>query len=409
MIEAWLAAQATRLAWKALPYIVTAVVLLGAVGGLLLLGAVAGGSTQQQEQCPGPPSGGAEAGDVVSVGAGYAKFGTDAEARRNATIIIARGIRAGVGERGVIIALMTAGQETGGRLHNLGWGDADSEGLFQQRPAAGWGTPAQVRDPVLASDAFYGVAAHTNNPGLTDIAGWEQMSLNDAAQRVQVSAFPTAYAKWEPAARALVSQLWSAATSNPAASGTVTVSTPSAAPAAGEAAGAVPAGGGCPAVDAAAPASGAAASVPVSGNWANPHGGQPYRLSSPFGMRLHPILRVWKMHEGQDFGGLGIGVPIYAACTGVIVSTHTTPGEGNATVLNCGGGVQISVKHQPRHEVKVGQQVKAGQRIGSVGNTGNSTGPHAHFEVRVGAKTTKPYAGTPVDPVPFMAERGVKL
>ena len=79
--------------------------------------------------------------------------------------------------------------------------------MFQQRPSSGWGTVAQIRDPHLATRAFYGVADHTHNPGLTDVNGWQDMSVAQAAQAVQRSAFPDAYAKWEPAARAIVERL----------------------------------------------------------------------------------------------------------------------------------------------------------------------------------------------------------
>ena len=71
-------------------------------------------------------------------------------------------------------------------------------------PPPGWGTVAQIRDPHLAAQAFYGVAAHTHNPGLVDITGWQSMSVAAAAQAVQISAFPSAYAKWEATAKAVV-------------------------------------------------------------------------------------------------------------------------------------------------------------------------------------------------------------
>jgi hypothetical protein len=82
------------------------------------------------------------------------------------------------------------------RLTNLGnlgsRNDHDSLGLFQQRPSSGWGTPAQITDPVYASTKFY--------EKLKTIAGWETMPLTEAAQRVQISAYPDAYAKHEPVA-----------------------------------------------------------------------------------------------------------------------------------------------------------------------------------------------------------------
>lgn len=120
----------------------------------------------------------------------------------NARMILGVGKGAGVPEQGWVVALATAMQES--TLVNVDYGDRDSLGLFQQRTSQGWGTEAEIMDPVLASKAFYGVAAHTPNPGLLDIAGWESMSVTQAAQAVQRSAYPDAYAKWETLAREIV-------------------------------------------------------------------------------------------------------------------------------------------------------------------------------------------------------------
>lgn len=124
------------------------------------------------------------------------------EQKANARTIIGVGKGVGVPEYGWVIALATAMQES--TLINVDYGDRDSLGLFQQRPSQGWGTEAQVSDPVLASKAFYGVASHTPNPGLLDISGWQSMSVTAAAQAVQRSAYPDAYAKWEGLARDIV-------------------------------------------------------------------------------------------------------------------------------------------------------------------------------------------------------------
>ncbi len=113
--------------------------------------------------------------------------------KANARTVIGVGKGAGVPQYGWVIALATAMQES--TLVNLDYGDRDSLGLFQQRPSQGWGTAAQITDPVLASKAFYGVASHTPNPGLLDIAGWQSMSVTQAAQKVQRSCCPDAYAK----------------------------------------------------------------------------------------------------------------------------------------------------------------------------------------------------------------------
>lgn len=101
---------------------------------------------------------------------------------------------------GLQIALATAIQES--TLRNLDEGHADSAGLFQQRPSTGWGTHAQVTNPELAAQAFFGRAAHTDNPGLLDVVGWDQLSLTEAAASVQRPRedLRGAYARWESVA-----------------------------------------------------------------------------------------------------------------------------------------------------------------------------------------------------------------
>ena len=115
----------------------------------------------------------------------------------NATTIAAVGKRLGVPDHGVTIALATALQES--KLRNLTGGDRDSVGLFQQRPSQGWGARAELLDPRFAATAFY---AH-----LTKIDGWEQLPVTAAAQQVQHSGAPNAYARWEPSARILAQAL----------------------------------------------------------------------------------------------------------------------------------------------------------------------------------------------------------
>ena len=128
--------------------------------------------------------------------------GLDAEQVGNAQLIIRIGRELGVGDRGIQVALATAMQESW--LRNLDWGDRDSLGLFQQRPSTGWGTPEEVRDPVRATKVFFGGPSDPNGNrtrGLLDYPGWENLSLTQAAQAVQVSAHPDRYARWEaPAA-----------------------------------------------------------------------------------------------------------------------------------------------------------------------------------------------------------------
>ncbi len=134
--------------------------------------------------------------------------GFDAEQLANAQLIVKIGRQLGVPDRGIAIALGSAMQESG--MRNLDWGDRDSLGLFQQRPSAGWGTEAQVRDAARATMAFYGGAADPNGiatRGLLDIPGWQSMTFTQAAQAVQVSAYPDAYAQWEAPAGAWLAAL----------------------------------------------------------------------------------------------------------------------------------------------------------------------------------------------------------
>ncbi|AUH40513.1 C40 family peptidase [Streptomyces sp. CMB-StM0423] len=111
----------------------------------------------------------------------------------HAATIVATGRSLNVPAKGQVIALATALQES--RLRNLTYGDRDSLGLFQQRPSQGWGTAQQIRDPVYASEQFY--------QRLLTVDGWQQMTIAQAAQAVQKSAYPDAYAQWEGLATAL--------------------------------------------------------------------------------------------------------------------------------------------------------------------------------------------------------------
>ncbi|MFJ7267518.1 hypothetical protein ACIQV3_12855 [Streptomyces sp. NPDC099050] len=111
----------------------------------------------------------------------------------NAATIAAVGVSKGMPDRAVTIALATAMQESA--LRNLDHGDRDSLGLFQQRPSQGWGTPDQIMDPVYSAGIFY--------DRLAEIKGYSRLPLTVAAQKVQLSGFPQAYAKHEPDATVL--------------------------------------------------------------------------------------------------------------------------------------------------------------------------------------------------------------
>lgn len=185
----------------AIPALVVGVVLVLAIGiGIVVVSTVGGGLAGQVGTCdPGVPANGDGGGtNPVTVG------NLDAQQRGNASTII--GVAKGMGAppRAALVALATAMQES--TLHNYTVAvDHDSLGLFQQRPSQGWGVPSQVTDPVYATTAFL---TH-----LLAIPGWEQLPVTVAAQLVQRSAFPDAYAKWEGLAGALVAAL--GGTANP--------------------------------------------------------------------------------------------------------------------------------------------------------------------------------------------------
>ncbi|MFF8830266.1 hypothetical protein [Streptomyces sp. NPDC015131] len=119
------------------------------------------------------------------------------EQASNAATISAVGTSRGMPERAVTIALATALQESA--LRNIRYGDRDSLGLFQQRPSQGWGTEAQILDPVFSAGKFY--------DHLAEVPGYSRLPLTVAAQRVQRSGFPQAYAKHEPDAALLAAAL----------------------------------------------------------------------------------------------------------------------------------------------------------------------------------------------------------
>lgn len=294
---------------------------------------------------------------------------------RNAAIIINVGSDLKVPPRGWVIAVATAMQESAlNNLPHLGArNDHDSVGLFQQRPSMGWGTPQQLQDPVYASRKFYAK--------LVTIDGWLRMSLTDAAQAVQRSAFPDAYAKHEPLASQIVDLL---------------------------ADGASRAAAGAAALQCAA-----LGQISASG-WVSP---VKAFVGSGFRTTDRPD------HNGVDLIA-GREVDIFAASAGqVIVSrcdTDSSPPyscdrDGSPNTPGCGWYVDIlhaqSIITRYCHMVRrplvtVGQTVRAGQQIGDVGTSGHSSGEHLHFEVHLNGDRSS--AGA-VNPVQFMQARGAPL
>jgi cell wall-associated NlpC family hydrolase len=160
------------------------------LGGLILF--IGAGAIAVVQSVFGSSGGGADCAPAGSTSSSAAGYGP--EQMINAAIIVAVGKQMIAPEQGWVIAIATAMQESG--LNNLNYGDRDSLGLFQQRPSQGWGTPAQIMDPTYAATQFY---RH-----LLVVNGWQQMSVNAAAQTVQHSGMPNAYAQHEQAARQVV-------------------------------------------------------------------------------------------------------------------------------------------------------------------------------------------------------------
>lgn len=247
-----------------------------------------------------------------------------------------------VGPRGWIVALAAGMQESG--LRPLTYGDRDSLGVFQQRAA--WGSARDRINPTASARMFF-TGGHGGQPGLLDIAGWQDVPVTDAAQAVQLSAYPDAYAKWEGLADGVVQRL-----------GGVT---------------------GC-----------------ARSGWVFPLGETHYVLTAGFGeCGSH-----WaNCHTGQDFA-VPTGTPVVAAGGGVVTFAGWAGAYGNAVHLLHTSGVATWYCHLSRLETSRGNQIRAGEVLGLSGATGNATGPHLHFEVRTGATATSD--GTPIDPMPFL-------
>ena len=299
------------------------------------------------------------------------------EQTHNAAVVISVGQQMKVPPRGWVIAIATALQES--ELVNLGnlgaRNDHDSLGIFQQRPSQGWGTPEQVMDPAYASRKFY--------EKMLQVSNWQTRALTDVAQAVQRSAFPDAYAKHEGRATQIVNALTNGAARSV---GSVT-----------EAKCAVP------------------GQIAASG-WTAPVVAS---IVSGFRTPQRPT------HNGVDLGA-SRGTPIHAAAGGIVTLVRcqatTASGvwygcgqDGSPTILGCGWYVEIThadnvitryCHQQIQPRVTVGQRVAAGDIIGIVGTTGNSSGPHLHFEVHLNGDRS--FAGA-VDPVPFMRDKGAPL
>lgn len=112
-------------------------------------------------------------------------------------------------------------------------------------------------------------------------------------------------------------------------------------------------------------------------------------ITSPFGMRYHPIFHVYRMHTGIDIG-VPSGTPIHAAATGTVITAQYLKGYGNTVIIDHGGGVSTVYGHASKLLVSAGEHVNQGQTIALAGMTGYATGPHCHFEVRLRGKVQNP-------------------
>ncbi|MEV6925533.1 M23 family metallopeptidase [Dactylosporangium sp. NPDC051485] len=294
----------------------------------------------------------------------------------NAAIIVGVGQRLQVPPRGWVIAVATAMQESS--LTNLDHGDRDSLGLFQQRPSQGWGSREQILDPVYASTKFY--------ERLLKVSGWERMDLTDAAQAVQRSATPGAYAKHETYAEQIVAQVTGVASITDLPGASLVNCT----------------GAG-----------------PVSaGGWTRP---VPGKIVSPYGQRGT------EKHAGVDLQANRYDV-IVAAAAGTVVHVTCDQSTGNCDIdgspqkkgcgwyvdISHGNGIATRYCHMVRKpDVVDGQAVTAGQPIGVVGTSGRSSGPHLHFEIHKGVVCGPVRCGldkdNSIDPAVFMRDNGAPL
>lgn len=134
----------------------------------------------------------------------------------------------------------------------------------------------------------------------------------------------------------------------------------------------------------------------VGGTFAWPAPGY-YIITSPYGMRLHPVIKSYRNHSGMDIGA-PMGSYAIAANDGVVTKSMYSNSYGNMIMIDHGGGVTTLYAHGSELIARVGDKVKRGDAIMKVGSTGWSTGPHLHFEIRINGQT--------IDPYPYVTSNG---
>ena len=324
---------------KKLALVVIAVLLLGPMFALVGVGLLMNPAATADCTVPG---GSVEVGDVpdeldVETRSGE-RFTLNHDQLTHAATIIETGSGIeGVGRPGVKVALMAALTESTLRqlantsaypesadYPNDGDGsDNDSLGLFQMRPQSGWGSVEDLMDPTYQASAFYGGPDgpnHGSPRGLVDIPGWEQMDPAEAAQAVEVSAYPDRYRDYDPVAETILDAL--------SASGGPTVE---------------PAGR---AVTAAAPAERGSSGVVF------PLPEDTWVATSPFGPRTHPITGEQTMHTGSDFAAPD-GTPILAAADGSVTVAEYSDASGGIVVPNGTLGHRYSADGEGRWNLEL--------------------------------------------------------
>jgi hypothetical protein len=279
--------------------------------------------------------------------------GFSGEQLRNAAAIVAAGQALGVDARGQAIGVMTAMGESS--LLVLDHGDAvgpDSRGLFQQRDNGAWGSYADRMDPFVSATNFF--------RALLQVPDWQTLPPTIAAHRTQHNADPYHYARWWDAAVGVLQSL------------------------AGDPELGLAPGTGF------LPCTGLSPTGRTTDGWTFPAAGP---LTSGFGPRANPTGSGTQLHAGVDLAP-GCDSPVLAAAAGVVVRAGPASGYGNLVVLDHGGGVVTRYGHM--HDdgilVVVGQPVAGGQQVARIGDAGDSTGCHLHFEVLVDGVFTDPLA-----------------